>query len=226
MRNSIFGPYPKGARRRLMSARRELDPSQIAVFKTRRVFSTGEAALAFGVSCRTMTKWCDNERIPGVYRLPPSQDRRIPREGLRKLAEQIGNREALTLLAGETSTPFLFASDTSALAGTIAGLAAEGCAFIVVRDLFEAGIQYDRLRPAAVALDFGLGREACLAAARSIRKADAACRLVAILPEAYGITSRELGADGFDDAWRCGTDPALLVELMDGPPDAEGGRDA
>jgi uncharacterized protein (TIGR02996 family)/excisionase family DNA binding protein len=50
-------------------------------FAQRRVFTTGDVAKMVQVSPRTVCKWFDSGRLRG-YRLPGSQDRRIPREQL------------------------------------------------------------------------------------------------------------------------------------------------
>lgn len=48
-----------------------------------KVFTTGQVAKMAGVAPRTVAKWFDSGRLKG-YRIPGSQDRRIPREYLIK----------------------------------------------------------------------------------------------------------------------------------------------
>ena len=55
----------------------------------RKVFTTGSAAKACNVSPRTVTKWFDTGRLKG-YRIPGSQDRRIPRDELVNFMKQHG----------------------------------------------------------------------------------------------------------------------------------------
>jgi excisionase family DNA binding protein len=47
----------------------------------RQVYTTGQAARILCVADRTVRMWFDAGRLRG-YRLPPKQDRRIPREAL------------------------------------------------------------------------------------------------------------------------------------------------
>ena len=46
----------------------------------KKVFTTGQVAKICKVAPRTVSKWFDSGRLPGAYRIPGSQDRRIPRE--------------------------------------------------------------------------------------------------------------------------------------------------
>jgi excisionase family DNA binding protein len=47
----------------------------------RQVYTTGQAARLLCVADRTVRMWFDTGRLRG-FRLPPKQDRRIPRESL------------------------------------------------------------------------------------------------------------------------------------------------
>lgn len=60
---------------------------------TKRVFTTGQVAKICGVTPRVVAKWCDSGRL-GSYRIPGSQDRRIPREYLHKFLVVSGLPEA------------------------------------------------------------------------------------------------------------------------------------
>lgn len=57
------------------------------------VYSTDQAAKIVKVSARTISKWFDSGRLPG-YRIPPHQERRIPRDGLVKFLRDHGMPEA------------------------------------------------------------------------------------------------------------------------------------
>lgn len=54
-----------------------------------KVFTTGEVARICKVAPRTICKWFDSGRLKG-YRIPGSQDRRIPREYLLKFLAEHG----------------------------------------------------------------------------------------------------------------------------------------
>ena len=56
---------------------------------TMKVFTTGQVAKICKVAPRTVAKWFDSGRLKG-YRIPGSQDRRIPREYLVKFLAQHG----------------------------------------------------------------------------------------------------------------------------------------
>lgn len=56
---------------------------------TKTVFTTGEAAKFCKVAPRTISKWLDAGRIRG-YRVPGSNDRRIPREALVRFMKEYG----------------------------------------------------------------------------------------------------------------------------------------
>ena len=54
-----------------------------------KVFTTGQVAKICKVAPRTVSKWFDSGRLTG-YRIPGSQDRRIPREYLIKFLKEHG----------------------------------------------------------------------------------------------------------------------------------------
>ncbi|MDD5026590.1 MAG: helix-turn-helix domain-containing protein [Candidatus Peribacteraceae bacterium] len=56
---------------------------------TMKVFTTGQIAKICKVAPRTVSKWFDSGRLKG-YRIPGSQDRRIPREYLIKFLKEHG----------------------------------------------------------------------------------------------------------------------------------------
>ena len=63
---------------------------------TTKIFTTGQVAEICKVAPRTVTKWFDSGRLRG-YRIPGSNDRRIPREELIKfLAEHGMSQDALS----------------------------------------------------------------------------------------------------------------------------------
>ena len=54
-----------------------------------KVFTTGQVAKICKVAPRTVSKWFDSGRLKG-YRIPGSQDRRIPRDSLIKFLKEHG----------------------------------------------------------------------------------------------------------------------------------------
>src|SRR4051794_41411974 len=55
----------------------------------KKVFTTGQVAKICKVAPRTVSKWFDSGRLRG-YRIPGSQDRRIPREHLLRFLKEHG----------------------------------------------------------------------------------------------------------------------------------------
>src|SRR5262249_46037390 len=55
----------------------------------KKVFTTGQVAKICQVAPRTVSKWFDSGRLRG-YRIPGSQDRRIPRDQLIKFLKENG----------------------------------------------------------------------------------------------------------------------------------------
>jgi excisionase family DNA binding protein len=53
----------------------------------RQVYTTGQVARMLNVTMSTVTRWFDAGRLRG-FRLPPKQDRRIPRENLVHFLEE------------------------------------------------------------------------------------------------------------------------------------------
>lgn len=53
------------------------------------IFTTGQVASLIGVAPRTVSKWFDSGRLRG-FRIPGSQDRRIPREHLVRFLKEHG----------------------------------------------------------------------------------------------------------------------------------------
>ena len=59
------------------------------VLVMKKVFTTGQVAKICKVAPRTVSKWFDSGRLRG-YRIPGSQDRRIPREHLLRFLKEHG----------------------------------------------------------------------------------------------------------------------------------------
>lgn len=127
------------------------------------LLSTGEVARICQTSPRTVTKWFDSGKLRG-YRLPGSQDRRIPREQLIRFLTE--NKMPLGELAEEVPS-LLVASPLDRVVQAIA-LGLPGWRIEASRDLFGAGL-LAAARPGALLLDFALGRGDCLIAARGLR---------------------------------------------------------
>src|SRR5262245_41693343 len=85
-------PYPFYHQRPVAEARaasRVPSAQSSLVRTTARVFTTGQVAHLLGVAPRTVSKWFDRGLLSG-YRIPGSNDRRIPREDLLKFIAEHG----------------------------------------------------------------------------------------------------------------------------------------
>ena len=124
------------------------------------IFTAGEVAKICKVAPRTVFKWFDSGRLRG-YRIPGSQDRRIPREHLIRFLKEHGM--PLDGLAGinvllvglPTSLQSEINRDDFNVLTAIGG--------------FEAGIQAEGQNPDCVVIDFSLGALTAVTIASNIR---------------------------------------------------------
>lgn len=108
-----------------------------------KVFTTGQVAKICKVAPRTVSKWFDSGRLKG-YRIPGSQDRRIPREYLIKflkehgmpLGDLEGSYKTLIVSADSTLTDSLKSGLSEEFKTTV--LDADACAVVA-----STAIEYD-----------------------------------------------------------------------------------
>src|SRR5262245_41820723 len=81
------GRHPWTCRRAATRGHRQ--PHLLECPAMKKVFTTGQVAKICKVAPRTVSKWFDSGRLRG-YRIPGSQDRRIPREHLIKFLKEHG----------------------------------------------------------------------------------------------------------------------------------------
>ena len=128
-----------------------------------KVFTTGQVAKICKVAPRTVSKWFDSGRLKG-YRIPGSQDRRIPREYLIKFLKEHGM--PLGDLEDEAMAKVLIVAQDQVLIENLkrelpversfrTSTAASG---------FEAGIQAESFHPDCIIVDFSI----CQLEARAI----------------------------------------------------------
>ena len=149
-----------------------------------KVFTTGQVAKICKVAPRTVSKWFDSGRLKG-YRIPGSQDRRIPREYLIKFLKEHGM--PLGDLEDEAMAKVLVVAQDQVL---IENLKRElplerSFKLAVAASGFEAGIQAESFHPDSIIVDFSIGKVEALQICQNLRKNPdfAETILIALLPD-------------------------------------------
>lgn len=131
------------------------------------VFTTGQVAKLCKVAPRTVTKWFDSGRLRG-YRIPGSQDRRIPRENLIRFLKEhgmpLGELEQIAL--GK-----VLLVDVNPQRKTIFSAYLNEDSFLLdqATNAFEAGLKARTMTPDCVVLDLSIGHDVGLQIARSLK---------------------------------------------------------
>lgn len=178
----------------------------------RTIFTTGQVAKICKVAPRTVSKWFDSGRLQG-YRIPGSQDRRIPRQHLIRFLKEHGM--PLGELEDEAmGKVLLVGTDSHIRAGLEELMSAEDYRIEVAGSGFEAGIQAESLHPDCVIIDFAMGRNEALMIAQNLRRNTEYSDTVLV-----GLLSDEDNNSGFDrsmfnETFRKPFDSALLVERV------------
>lgn len=174
------------------------------------VFTTGQIAKLACVAPRTASGWVDAGRFKGAYRIPGSQDRRVPRASV----------VAFFIESGMPLPP-CFVSQTL-LAGVGAGVASEVIAAIPdaisIASLMDLAFAVD---PGAgwhtIVLDAGnFGRGDTLSAGTSLRWRLPGANLIGLAceDEPAKVMKMTWMAAGFTSVLACPFPTAALVELM------------
>ncbi len=182
----------------------------------RKVFSTGQVARVCRVAPRTVSKWIDSGRLKG-YRIPGSNDRRVPRANLIKFLKEHG----LPLGALGEGYRVLVVGAEPLLVARLLGLLPqdEGYGVRPVGDGFDAGVAVAEYAPHAVVLDLVVGRNPALAIAAHVRAATPATLLAALACEDEADLAGLAAA--FDHVYQRPFDPGLLGEVIRAARDAE-----
>lgn len=172
-----------------------------------RVFTTGQVARICLVAPRTVSKWFDSGRLRG-YRMPGSEDRRVPRAQLIRFLKESG----MPYTAEDLATPrVLVVTDDDILAGAVAGpLDPDLVEAARARNGFEAGVLCAS-PVAACVIDFAMGRSESLSLAAGVRSRWPEALLVALAneDETEGLT-----AWGFAATFRRPCDLVAVSELL------------
>src|SRR6476659_1408624 len=141
-------------------AKRPVTQRTLSVFKLEspmKVFTTGQVAKICKVAPRTVSKWFDSGRLKG-YRIPGSQDRRIPREYLIKFLKEHGM--PLGDLEDEAMAKVLIVAQDQVLIENLKRELPVERAFrtSTAASGFEAGIQAESFHPDCIIVDFSIGQ--------------------------------------------------------------------
>jgi len=180
----------------------------------KKVFTTGQVAKICKVAPRTVSKWFDSGRLRG-YRIPGSQDRRIPREHLIRFLKEHGM--PMGELETEVYSKLLIVGADESLIQAIHEQfpASDDFKVETAASGFEAGIMAESFHPDAILIDLSASRaEACQIAANLRRNTDYQNTVLIALATADETDLESLSKSGFNDAFKRPFDLALVAERI------------
>lgn len=178
----------------------------------KKVYTTGQVAKICKVAPRTVSKWFDSGRLRG-YRIPGSQDRRIPREHLLRFLKEHGM--PLGELEAEVYNKVLVVGADAPLLSLLRDNLREIDDFRIetAASGFEAGIRAESFHPDCIIIDLAIGRIEAGQIAQNLRRSEDHATTLLI-----GLTSDEPGEEtfrlGFNDAFKKPFDGLLLAERV------------
>lgn len=180
----------------------------------RKVFTTGQVAKICKVAPRTVSKWFDSGRLRG-YRIPGSQDRRIPRESLIRFLKEHGM--PLGELEEEMWHKILILGAEDLFIQRLKELLPESEDFRiqVANSGFEAGILAESFHPDTIIIDLAMGRSEGIQIAQNLRRNDEYkdTYIIALALEDEPNPEALLQL-GFNDAFKKPFDIALLAQRI------------
>lgn len=180
----------------------------------KKVFTTGQVAKICKVAPRTVSKWFDSGRLKG-YRIPGSQDRRIPREQLIRFLKEHGM--PLGELEEEEWHKILLIGTEKIFTDRVKELLPENDDFKyeMAQSGFEAGTLAQSFHPDTIIIDLGLGRSESMQIASNLRKNDAySTTLIMGLAGEDEASPETLAQYGFNEIFKKPFDVALLAERI------------
>src|SRR5207244_12193261 len=132
-------------------------------------FTPGQVAKICKAAPRTVSKWFDSGRLRG-YRIPGSQDRRIPREQLIKFLKEHGM--PLGELEEEEWHKILVIGAEKIFIDRLKELLPEDedYKYEIANSGFEAGIQAESFHPDTIIIDLALGRSEAIQISQNLRR--------------------------------------------------------
>lgn len=178
------------------------------------VFTTGQVAKICHVAPRTVSKWFDTGKLKG-YRIPGSQDRRIPRDQLIRFMKE--NQIPLGSLEEESWHKVLVVGAEPLFIERLKELLSEDddFKFEVAHSGFEAGTKASSFHPDTIVIDHAMGRSEALAIAQTLRRNEAYKEtLILALAGEDEPNPESLNEFGFSDAFKKPFDITLLSERI------------
>jgi excisionase family DNA binding protein len=176
-----------------------------------RVFTTGQVAKICKVAPRTVSKWFDSGRLKG-YRIPGSQDRRIPREYLIRFLKEHGM--PMGDLEDEMLAKVLIVGENQGVVDSLRQRMTidKGFKLVTAANGFEAGIQIESFHPDCLIVDFSIGRDAALPICRNLRRNTeyADTIIIALLPDDG--SSLSFDRSSINEVFKMPFDVWLLIE--------------
>jgi two-component system response regulator RpaA len=180
----------------------------------KKVFTTGQVAKICKVAPRTVSKWFDSGRLRG-YRIPGSQDRRIPREHLIRFLKE--HSMPLGELEEEGWHKILVIGAEKLFIERIKELLpeADDYKYEIAHSGFEAGMQAESFHPDTIIIDLALGRSESLQIVANLRRnpAHEGTQIIGMAGEDES-NPESLIEKGFTDIYKKPFDVALLAEKV------------
>lgn len=175
------------------------------------VFTTGQVAKLCQVAPRTVSKWFDTGQLKG-YRIPGSQDRRIPRENLVTFLREHNIPLGILGTLGPTKVLLIAAGDD--VRRTFErSLPADRFELLMVDTGFEAGARASSFAPNLTVVDVRIGINDALAIVRFLKlqspNPNKFCSIVLYDDPVLFDQLRE-----FDERFRKPYEPVLLAERV------------
>ena len=180
----------------------------------KKVFTTGQVAKICKVAPRTVSKWFDSGRLRG-YRIPGSQDRRIPREHLIRFLKEHGM--PLGELEEEGWHKILIIGAEKLYIDRIQELLPgdDDFKYELANSGFEAGIQAESFHPDTIVIDLAMGRSEGLEIAQKMRRnPNSEQTLIVALASEDEANPEGLTQYGYSEAFKKPFDVALLAERI------------
>lgn len=175
------------------------------------IFTVGEVAKICKVAPRTVSKWFDSGRLRG-YRIPGSQDRRIPREHLIRFLKEHGM--PLGELEDESLIKVLLVLSDSDTRHMLEDAGNGEFKIVIAASGFEAGIQIESIVPDCVVVDCASNPIEAVCIAESIRRMPALIdsSLIALIGSEFNLNDEQRSM--FSNVFLHGTTVVALAERI------------